>query len=74
MGSRWWDLYGMDHPEAFGKIEDPKDKVKHLYTTDVSDITMDLLVVICKKLDIDTTFIWDRYAKTLKEQKKEHRF
>ncbi len=72
--TKWDKLFGLEHPEAYGKIEDPEDKIKHLYATDVSDITMELLVVICKRLNIDTEFISDRYAKTLKEQKKEHRF
>jgi len=71
--TKWWDMFGVDHPEAFGKIENPEDKIKHLYTTDVPDITMELLLAICNNLKIDTSFVWNRYAKTLKEQKKEHR-
>ena len=71
--TKWDKLFGFDHPEAYGKIEDPVDNEKHLYNTDVPDITMELLQAICKRLDIDTTFIWNNYAKTLKEQLKGNR-
>jgi len=71
--TKWDKLFGLEHPEAFGKIEDPVDKERHLYTTDIPDITMELLLAICKNLNIDTTFIWNSYSKTLKEQLKENR-
>lgn len=70
MGSKWDKLFGLEHPEAYGKIEDPEDKEKHLYATDVPDITLELLTLICKGLNIKTEFIWDRYSKTLKEHRK----
>ena len=71
--SKWNKLFGLANPEAFGKIEDQVDNTKHLYNTDTPEITMELLLAICKRLNIDTSFIWNTYAKTLKEQKKEHR-
>ena len=70
--TKWDKLFGLDHPEAYGKIEDPVDNTKKLYATDLPEITMELLLAICKNLKIDTSFIWNGYAKTLKEQKKEH--
>jgi hypothetical protein len=70
--TKWNKLFGLDHPEAYGKIEDPEDNEKHLYASDVPDITTELLVAICKKLNIDTTYIWNRYAKTPKEHRKEN--
>lgn len=73
--TKWDKLFGLDHPEAYGKIEDPEDldTEKRLYNTDTPEMTLELLFAICKNLKIDTSFIWDTYAKTLKEQKKEHR-
>ena len=68
--TKWNKIFGLGHPEAYGKIEDPEDKEKHLYNTDTPEITLELLTVICKKLGIDTTFIWNDYAKTLKEHRK----
>ena len=69
--TKWDKLFGLEHPEAYGKIEDPVDNTKRLYNTDTPEITLELLLAICKKLDIDTTFIWNSYAKTKKEQHKE---
>ena len=71
--TKWDKLFGLEHPEAYGKIEEPTDNTKRLYTTDIPDITVDLLFAICKNLKIDTSFIWNSYAKTLKEQLKEQR-
>jgi len=71
--SKWEKLFGLANPEAFGKIEDPVDNTKHLYNIDTPEITMELLLAICKNLKIDISFIWNRYAKTLKEHKKENR-
>ena len=71
--TKWDKLFGLEHPEAYGKIEDPEDNTKRLYSTDIPDITLDLLVAICNNLKIDISYIYDRYAKTLKEQLKEHR-
>jgi len=71
--TKWWDMFGKDNPEVFGKIEDPVDNEKRLYATDIPDITLDLLFAVCKNLKIDTSFIWNTYAKTLKEQLKEQR-
>jgi len=65
--TKWNKLFGLDHPEAYGKIE---DKEKHIYNTDTPEITLELLQAICKNLKIDTSFIWNRYAKTLKEHRK----
>ena len=70
MGSKWDKLFGLEHPEAYGKIEDPEDKEKHLYNTDTPEITLELLTAICKRLGIDTTHIWNTYSKTLKEHRK----
>lgn len=69
--TKWDKLFGLEHPEAYGKIEDPVDTEKHLYTDDIPDITMELLLAICNNLNIDTSFIWNRYAKTLKDQRKQ---
>lgn len=66
--TKWNKLFGRDHPEAYGKIEEPEEK--HLYADDVPDITLELLTAICKRLNIKTEFIWDRYAKTPKEHKR----
>jgi len=72
--TKWDKLFGLEHPEAYGKIEDPVDNEKRLYATDIPDITLDLLFAICKNLKIDTSFIWNSYAKTLKEQRKANRY
>jgi len=68
--SKWDKLFGLANPEAFGKIEEPTANEKHLYNTDTPEITLELLMAICNNLKIDTTFIWNRYAKTLKEHRK----
>ena len=68
--TKWRKRFGLAHPEVYDKIEDPEDNEKHLYATDVPDITLELLTAICKKFNIKTEFIWDRYSKTLKEHRK----
>ena len=62
--TKWRKRFGLAHPEAYGKIEEPTANEKHLYATDTPEITLELLMAICKNLKIDTSFIWNRYAKT----------
>jgi len=70
--TKWDKLFGLEHPEAYGKIEDPEDNEKHLFNTDVDEINHKMLLLICKKLDIKLEWIWRDYGKTQKEQCKEH--
>ena len=49
--TKWDKLFGLEHPEAYGKIEEPTDNTKRLYTTDIPDITVDLLFAICRPDD-----------------------
>ncbi len=70
--TKWDKLFGLEHPEAYGEIKDPEDTKKSIYNTDVEEINYYMLKQICDHLKLDTTWINRFYAKTWKQQRKEH--
>lgn len=68
--TKWWEMYGKDHPEAFGEIKEPESNEKSLYLTDLSELNYELTIEICNKLGINTVDIIRKYMKTRSEQKK----
>ncbi len=73
--TKWDKLFGLDHPEAYGKIEDPKkpeDNEKYLFNSDRDEINHKMLLLLCKKLDIKLEWIWRDYGKTEREQFESH--
>lgn len=72
--TKWWNKFGKDHPEAFGKIRKPEDKELYLWKTDVDSFNHDAIIAICKHLGISVQHIYHKYEKTRRQQFKERGF
>ena len=69
--TKWDKLFGLEHPEVYGKIKDPEkpeDKERTIYFTDLPQLDHEILVALCVHLKLDITHLYNKYAKTLKEQ------
>ena len=70
--NKWKKLFGLEYPEAFGKVEDPEDKSLRIFVMDLPKINHEILVLICQHLKIDISHLYNQYAKTTKQQLKEY--
>ncbi len=70
--TKWWDMFGVDHPEAFGKIEPKEDKSLRIFNTDLEKFNHEMLLIICEHLKIDIQHLYKKYAKTIRQQMESH--
>ena len=71
--TKWDKLFGLDHPEAYGEIKDPKkpeDKDRYFFNTDLQHMDHEILLIICQALKIDIQHLYKKYGKTKREQLK----
>jgi len=70
--SKWNKTFGREHPEAYGKIEEPEDKSLRIFTLDLPKMNHDMLILICQHLKIDISHLYEKYAKTTRQQLESH--
>lgn len=72
MGSKWDKVFGLEHPEAYGKMEPEEDKATYIFNLDLESFNHDMLLVICQHLKIDIQHLHNKYGKTKREQCESH--
>jgi len=70
--TKWDKLFGLAHPEAYGKIEEPEDKTLKIFNIDLEKFNHEILLLICQHLKIDIQGVYLKYAKTTRQQMESH--
>ncbi len=70
--TKWDKIFGLEHPEAYGKIEEPEDKERYVFNIDLEAMDHEMLLLICQALKIDIKWLYKKYGKTKREQMESH--